>query len=377
MTTSLDFSTTVPGSEEALLLDHLGQDCYRATSASFSPINHEHPLYYPRVDEASLRTGAPKPCWPNGASFAVCLTHDVDQVASSNSRIYWRRIVNQTRGLRWTRNGRAVRALEASLFSFARALNPVRGPDPLHAYEQWLAMEAEVGAKSTFLFLPDRYARPHYTDGGYRYADRIRFDGQKCSVAEMMREIHRRGWEVGLHASWHAYDCTEEMKRQKEQVERAIDAPVESVRQHNLHFDVRCTPRVQHEAGLLVDSSLGFNDNIGFRCGTCHPWFLRELESDVTLGVLELPLIIQDKCLIDTLGCGSEDLAMEWATHIIERVREVGGVFAILWHPGNLGRQRYENVYRRVLKLTYEKGAYFGTMREVRQHWLRGCKPPG
>ena len=74
---------------------------------------------------------------------------------------------------------------------------------------------------------------------------------------------------------------------------------------------------------------------------------------------------------------GSEDLAMEWAAHIIERVRAVGGVFAILWHPGNLGRKRYENVYRRILKLIFEKGAYFGTMREIRQLWLRAYEPPG
>ncbi|MFH1924093.1 MAG: polysaccharide deacetylase family protein [Planctomycetota bacterium] len=370
MTSSIDFGSTLPGHEEARLLDHTGQECYRATSANFSALRGEHPLYRPYLDEEHLRAGGPKPRWPNGASFAACLTHDVDFVASRNAQMHWRRIVSQGRYLYSRRDARAVRGLQASLFSFARALNPFQGSDPLHAYEQWLAMEAEVGAKSTFLFLPDRYARRHYTDGGYRYTDRIRFDGQKCSVAEMMREIHRQGWEIGLHASWRAYDCADEMKRQKEQVESAIDAPVESVRHHYLHFDIRRTPRVHHEAGLLVDSSLGFNDNIGFRYGTSYPWSLHDLEADTELPVLELPLIIQDKCLATILGCGSEELAMEWASKIVERVRAVGGVLTVLWHPGFLGQQLYENVYRHILGMLFAEGAYFATMRQIAEIWL-------
>lgn len=369
MTSLLDFGNTAPEHEEARLLDRSGQECHRATSANFSVLRGEHPLYRPYLDEEYLRAGGRKPRWPNGASFAACLTHDVDFVASRNARMHWRRIVSQGRYLHSRRDARAARALQASLFSFARALIPSPGSDALHAYEHWLATEAEVGAKSTFLFLPDRYAHPHYTDGGYRYADRIRFDGQKCTVAEMMQEIHCRGWEVGLHASWRSYDCADEMKRQKEQVESAIDASVESVRHHQLHFDIRRTPRVHHEAGLLVDSSLGFNDNIGFRCGTSYPWLLRDLESDTELEVLELPLVVQDKCLVRSLGCDSEELALDWVGRIIRRVKEVGGVFTLLWHAGSLGSPVYENVYRQILGMLFAEGACFATMRRIAEIW--------
>jgi len=369
-TRSLDSAKIARGEYEAQLLDRYGQECYRATSANFSLAHREHPLYRPWADENGLRGGASRPCWPDGARFAVCLTHDADNVASLNPRMHWRTIISRSRYLRNERDARAARAFQASLVRLARSLNPFRGHDPVDRYEQWLAMESEVGAKSTFLFLPDHYGRPHYTDGGYRYGDRIRFDGQRCSVAEMMREIHRRGWEVGLHASWQAYDCVDEIRRQKDQVEAAIGAEVESVRHHHLHFDVRCTPRVHHEAGFRVDSSLGFNDNIGFRCGTCYPWPLHDLQSNVELDVLELPLIIQDKCLVDVLACGSEELAMEWADRIIERVRAVGGVLTLLWHAGRLGQPLYEKVYRRILKRVCDTGGYFGTMADIARRWF-------
>ncbi len=389
------------GAREARLLDRFGQECYQATSGNFGAVGREHSLYRPWADEEHLRAGGPRPCWPGGARFAVCLTHDVDNVASLNPRMHWRKAVNCGRHLRYEWDGRAARALESSVVGLCRSLNPLRGSDPVCAFERWLAMEAEVGAKSTFLFLPERSNRPHYSDGAYRYSDTVRFDGQTCSVAQMMREIHGRGWEVGLHAAWGAFDCGDELKCQKEQVETVIDAAVTSVRHPHLHFDIRRTPRVHHEAGLLVDSSLGLNDNIGFRHGTCYPWLLHDFNSEpkkgpglicpngpegashklnlvpfsasnseTELDVLELPLAVQDKCLVDILGCGSEDLVMDCAERIIERVEAVGGVLTILWHPGTLGRPLYENTYRRILKMLREKKAHFGTMREIGEKWL-------
>ncbi len=366
---------SVPGAAEASLLDRFGQECYRATSASFSPIGHENSLYRPGVDEERIRAGQSRPRWPGGARFAVCLTHDVDNVASLNPQMHWRRIANRAGQLRPAGDARAMRALRASLVGLCRSLNPFSGSDPVCRFERWLEMEAEVGAKSTFLFLPQHYARPHYSDGGYRYADRVRFEGRACSVAEMMREIHDRGWEVGLHASWHACDSADELRRQKEQIETVIDAEVTSVRHHHLHFDIRRTPRLHQEAGLRVDSSLGFNDNIGFRQGTSYPWPLHDFDARGELDVLELPLVVQDKCLIDILGCGNEELALDWAERIIDRVEAVGGLLTLLWHPGTLARPLYENIYRCILQMLREKQAYFGTMREVGQTWLATAQP--
>lgn len=355
---------------EARLLDRWGQECYRATLSTFGAINRDHPLDRPRRDEERLQAGHGTPVWPAGAKFAVCLTHDVDNLASFVSRLHWRRIVNQCRCLGNDWEARAVKSLRSSVYSWFQAMNPTRPTERLDGYDQWLVMEEEVGAKSTFLFLPDRYGRRHYTDGGYRYRDKVRFGGQRCTVAEMMREIHDRGWEVGLHASWQSYDSIDEMKRQKTQVERAIRAEVLSVRHHNLHFDIRRTARVHHQAGLAFDSSLGFNDNIGFRCETSYPWRLRDLNANELLNVLELPLVIQDKCLIEAIAGGSEDLAMECVERMADRVSQVGGVLTLLWHPRMLTNSTYVSVYQHALNHLKASGAWFGTMAEIGRWWL-------
>ena len=109
----------------------------------------------------------------------------------------------------------------------------------------------------------------------------------------MIREIDRRGWEIGLHPSWYSFDDVDEMKAQKESLEEVVGHEVVSVRQHFLHYDIRVTPRTQELAGFRYDSTLGFNDNVGFRFGTCHPWKVYDTEQQTTLSLVEIPLIVQ------------------------------------------------------------------------------------
>lgn len=350
-------------------LDRTKRDCYAATSSQTSCLSPNLMLRQPIVDECRIKAGSVKPSWPNGASFAVCLTHDVDHVTWGAPQGHWKRFWNHLRNGDCFRNARAARGLRSAAVELGRAVMRRRMPDSLHCYEQWLHLEEQVGARSTFLFLPDCPGKPHYTDGTYRYADRIVFDGQSCSVGEMMRELHRRGWEVGLHASWHSFDSVDEMQRQKEQIERAIDASVVSVRHHYLHFDIRCTPWVHSRAGLRVDSSLGFNDDIGFRFGTSYPWHLHDSATDGESNVLELPLVIQDKCLIRHVAQGNATSALEWASVVIDRLEAVGGVLTLLWHPCTIRHTVYVEVYAQLLAILKRRNGWFGTMAEIAHWW--------
>ncbi len=232
----------------------------------------------------------------------------------------------------------------------------------------------------------------HPSDCAYELTDRIAFDGQKCTVAEMIREIDRRGWEIGLHPAWHSFDDAEEMKRQKEALERALGHDVVSVRQHYLHYDILVTPRVHAEAGLRYDSTLGFNDNIGFRFGTCYPWRLYDLRGarlDQTssagarrgadlnnppqLSIVEVPLIIQDGAMLNPAKgmCLDEDTAFQYVVQIAEAVERVGGVLTLLWHPNGVMNPPWWNVYKRTLACLRDKNALFSSVRGLMEVWER------
>lgn len=342
---------------------------------AFNVLNPFGLLYRPVVDEAHLAAGGAKPVWPEGKPFAVCLTHDVDLVTLYSQRQVCRAGAQALRQAKsWIQKTKAALA-----FGRDCAATSLRkgATDPLHCYERWLEVEAAVGARSTFFFWPGwgSVGKHHPSDCSYELTDRVAFDGQKCTVAEMIREIARRGWEIGLHPSWYSFDNAEEMKRQKAAMETALGHDVVSVRQHFLHYDIRVTPRIQAEAGLRYDSTLGFNDNVGFRFGTCYPWRLYDLQADEELPIVEVPLIIQDGALLNPAkGMRlDEDTAFQYVVQITEAVERVGGVLTLLWHPNSIANPGWFDLYLKTLILLKAKNAWFASITEVGNHW-KSCK---
>ena len=327
-------------------------------------------LHSPVLDVDYRAQNGQGPVWPDDKKFAVCLTHDVDHVSSRSPRQRFRQTFRTFRLQSQTSKIKAARIfLRNGAWSLKAATSP--GVDPFHCVERWLEFESSVGARSTFFLLPEQVSTPHQTDGEYAYSDVVRFDGQRCTVAEMMREIHRRGWEVGLHAAWYAFDDVSELRRQKEQVEQVVGEDIVSVRQHFLHHDIRVTPRCHADAGFLYDSSIGLNDDIGFRFGTSYPWSMYDLKADDTLPVMEIPLVIQDVALFrPDRGLGlDEEAAFDASVEIAAQVEAVGGVLTIIWHPDSIVKESWWNVYRRLVEHLYQRKAWFATIKDVGEWW--------
>jgi len=335
---------------------------------AFNVLNPLGLLYRPIVDEDYLAKGGDKSVWPDRKPFAVCLTHDVDLVAMYSFR-------QAARGrIEFLVNGSSpamkIRGLVGWGLDVARAMiGRASTPDPLHCYERWLEVEEKFGARSTFFFWPGWKAvgKHHPSDCLYDMTDRVVFDGQRCTVAEMIREIDRRGWEIGLHPSWYSFDDAEEMKRQKVALEAVLGKDLVSVRQHYLHYDIRVTPRVQSEAGLKYDSTIGFNDNVGFRFGTCYPWRLYDLHEEKELPIVEIPLIIQDGAMLNPIkGMRlDEETAFQYVQQITDAVERVGGVLTLLWHPNAVINPPWWRVYLRSIEYLKERNAWFGSVRDV------------
>lgn len=340
---------------------------------AFNVLNPLGLLYQPIVDEDFLARGGTKPIWPEGKPFAVCLTHDVDLVSMHSIRQSARKHAENFKNTE-TMTGHA-RGLIGLGVEVVRALKHATAVDPLHCYERWLEVEAAIGARSTFFFWPgwSSVGKHHSSDCTYELTDRIVFDGQNCTVSEMMREIDHRGWEVGLHPSWYSFDNVDEMNHQKSTLEMALGHEVVSVRQHYLHYDIRITPSIQSKAGFKYDTTLGFNDNVGFRFGTSHPWRLYDLAGETELPLMEIPLIIQDGAMLNPAkGMRlDEDTAFEYVVLIAEAVENVGGVLTLLWHPGYIWNEVWWGLYLRVLQYLKEKNVWFCSVREAGEHWLQ------
>ena len=343
---------------------------------AYSVVNKYGKLYEPFLDKEWIRQTGEKPLWPDKKPYAVCITHDVDFVSKynlpQNLRILRKSLTTVSPG-GYRKNVSLALDSIANIFS---ALIRVGRRDPWSKIDQLVEIERTFGIRSTFFFAPEKVINRHFSDCTYKYTDKVIFGRHKINVAELISILKDMGFEIGLHSMWYSYNNTYEFKFQKNQIERVLHEPVKSVRQHFLHYDVKITPSIHESAGIKYDSTLGFNDNIGFRRGTCYPFYLWDIEQDRELDVLEIPLIIQDTAmLIRAKGMKiDKNFAIDYVEMIKEKVKEVGGVLTILWHPNLIGRKEFFETFVGILEILIRDNPWFATVKDVGNWWLGKVK---
>jgi peptidoglycan/xylan/chitin deacetylase (PgdA/CDA1 family) len=305
-----------------------------------------------------------RPRWKNRAHFAVVLSHDVDWIRRwslpQSLRLLSRSGLTSSYALRKGVSS----ALDALLHLGATA-------DPYCTFDRWLAAETLYGFASSFYFcVPDPRPRHPY-DPTYAWSDPVRFEGRAMTCEEMMRLIAERGFEVGLHGGYHSHHNAAELAHEKRQVEDALGAPIEGLRQHYLRFDVRRTWRAQEIAGFTYDSTLGYNEAIGFRAGIAapfHPWNAAERAPH---RLLELPMTAMDGTLFRTLKLSGALAARRVREHL-EAVEAAGGLAVLLWHPNatdTAALPGWWECYRETLAYLATRPAWVTHARDVASWW--------
>ncbi len=153
----------------------------------------------------------------------------------------------------------------------------------------WLMDQSEKhNTKSIFYFIPDSQ---HKLDNRYSLKDKF--------VQEKINEIKTRGHLIGIHPGYETMKDETEFLRQKRTLEEAVGFEVTLSRQHYLRFDIEQTGQILEQLKIQFDSSLGFSDKIGFRCGTSSNFPLFDLKERRKLNVIESPLVIMETILRD------------------------------------------------------------------------------
>jgi hypothetical protein len=245
-----------------------------------------------------------------------------------------------------------------------------RAPDAADTLERSVELERSRGITASYLLTA--YPTPSKTiyDAVYAGGDRCQFRGRTRRVREIARELHQEGFDVGLHAGYATATGLDEFRHEKSMIEDYIGREVVSCRQHYLHWDVGATPRIQSEAGIRVDSTVGFNRNIGFRAGTALPYRLFDLVTDEPLELLEVPLIIQESPLLSANALELDvPLAQETMQGFIDRIAETGGVVTLLFHPHSLAQSAYLHLYTWAIDYARDRGAWVANLSAIRSWW--------
>ena len=348
--------------EAAAARDSIGnfetQHCARRWDAS---------LYRPVADEmlhAEFPQWRDTISWPEGKRFAACLSHDVDCVQLDS-----RYELARTIALHFRHAGDVGKKLK----HLGSAVGLRKAPRKFDVFTPWVEAEQRLGFRSTFFFFPTRVRERHIIDNVYRWDDRTTYRDETCTVREIARDLRRRGWDIGLHGSYLSPMSYEMLAEQKEDVEKAVGETIVTSRQHNLHFDCARTPALLAKAGLLVDSTLGSNRDIGFRAGTSYPFRMWDAAAREWLRLVEIPLVLHDGALLrpDNLDLDLES-AFAVCRTIIDRVAETRGVVTLLWHPDKAALPDWFALYTRLLDYIHGQNGWGASARDIHEWWASG-----
>ncbi len=179
------------------------------------------------------------------------------------------------------------------------------------------------------------YLIPESTDP--RLDHRASLDGPRMRA--LIREIRARGHEIGIHPGYKTYRHPEAMSRSVQTIRRVLyeeeipQIPVGG-RQHFLRWETPVTARLWDDNGLTYDSTLGYADRPGFRCGTCFEYPFFDAVQQRALRLRERPLILMECSVIAEryMGLGYSDESLSLMQGYRDICQRLGGDFTLLWH---------------------------------------------
>ncbi len=291
-----------------------------------------------------------KSFWPGGKAFAVCLTHDVDEIRKTYQWI--------SRPLRYLRrmDFRGFRGQIRSLF------RKVRGFEPYDTYDDIIGIERELGARSTYYILNETGKLNLFSRKTWYLYGRNR-NLRSREIRALIGKLYANGDEVALHGSYFSYLDAGLLKRELQELEGITGEKILGSRQHNLNLEIPATWDHHLEAGLVYDTTLGFRDTIGFRWGTSFPFF-PNCGKNPPLRLLQIPTIIMDICL------ESRKEKLQDCLRIAGEVERYHGVLNLLWHPPIFNTAEYgdeREIYLALNRFCQDRGAWISRARDICQ----------
>lgn len=294
--------------------------------------------------------------WPQGAPFALFLSHDIDQI---HDRELFRVLADLNHIRRMLSQGESGHLGLAS----ARVVRSLFNPKPAGTdVRVLLDIEARHGFKSTFFILHD----PYWSRQGPRY--RLGSAG----LARIVAMIKAAGGEIGVHGGYYRFNNAAAYRESLELVGKTFSTPVVGIRNHLLRFSYPETWRAQAAAGFRYDATFGWPDRLGARDGCDTPFQPLDPATGRTLDLTVLPLTVMDVTLFRHLRLGGEAaLAAAWA--VIDPIIARGGLVSLLWHNNYFDEPEYRDwqwVYEQLLARLAALRPWCATGAEI-DAWVR------
>lgn len=335
--------------------------CYPAKNSIIYPklhipvVNEYFKLLLNAIKKCLVKQDLPliqKCYWPDGKKFAVCLTHDIDRIG------------------KWPMSQILYNFLECVKYHKLNQISKIfRVTDSIR---EIMRIEEEYGFKSSFYFRTDNKNRSialieyilskiipiRQFSSGYAPG----YDIRNKKIVNLIKEIDKNGFEIGLHGSFNSPTNIKELKSEKNILEEILGEEVNGVRQHFLRFEIPKTWDIQEKCGFGYDSTLGYNEAVGFRAGVCFPYQPYQKK------LLEIPLMVMDITLFEWLNYAKEG-AWIVTKNLIDTIERYEGMITLSWHNNSFEDEDKTEIYKRCLEYLKSRDTWFATAREISE-WI-------
>jgi hypothetical protein len=297
---------------------------------------------------------------PERYQFIACLTHDVDHPSLRQHK------------LDYTIVGFLLRASVGSLIEAFLGRISIRD-----AARNWLAiiklpfvymglakdfwhdfdaryLKLEKDLPSTFFLIPRKNYAGKRVAGSAPALRAARYEAKE--LADTISRLRTAGREIGLHGIDAWLDSS--AGRDELQEIRGLTGVAEvGVRMHWLYFNEQ-SPMALEKADATYDSTIGYNQTVGYRAGTTQVYKPLQAER-----LLELPMHAMDTALfyLSYLGLSARKASTR-LRKMTDNVVQFGGCLTVNWHDRSLAPERlWGGCYSELIQDTKSRGAWFAT----------------
>jgi len=276
-------------------------------------------------------------------TFSIKVSHDVDRPSYaftpwlSIGRIMVNELIKDYK----------IRTLVTTPYLKLTTRKQLHSTDPYNTFDWLMDMSEANNLQSAFYFICGRTDAKR--DANYELEYTV--------IRQLMRRIHNRGHEIGLHPSYGTYQHPVLIKSEAERLKKICTEEniVQSFwggRMHYLRWGHPTTLQAWNDAGMDYDSTLGYADSPGFRCGTCFEYPAFNPITQQQLAIRIRPLIVMEGTIIESayLGLGVGDRALNRILKLKDICYRVHGCFLLLWHNSSLVSNELKEMYQCCLK---------------------------
>ncbi|MDB4088484.1 polysaccharide deacetylase family protein [Flavobacteriales bacterium] len=274
-------------------------------------------------------------------NFSATITHDIDEVTSG-----WKHRVRTE-----LNNKSYLKAISHGLSQPTKPFLPWKNLKELSGFN------SENNVPTTFFLL----ARNNKVDN-IKNAD---YSLSSPYIKESISEIKKNGHEVGAHGSYKTHESNEELQKDI----KSFKDKVKGNRFHFLQYSIQESSEVIESNGLKFDSTLGFQEEIGFRNSICTPFKLYNFKENRSFDFIEIPLNIMDCSLEYTHYMSlSPTESLEAIKKLSKEIKKFNGNICINWHNTYFSdylKSDWKTLYKEIIGFLKEENCEFNTCSQL------------